>query len=62
MGENVKAERDGSCSAVMPACFRRASSAFLDSPVKPGNDELYVPMFFILRRLISSRPVDVIMF
>jgi hypothetical protein len=23
---------------VMPVCFERASSAFLDSPVKPGDD------------------------
>ncbi len=42
----------------MPAGLKRASSAFLDSPVKPGNDMVEKAMVIIMRLLISFYPVS----
>jgi len=39
----------------MPASLKRASSAFLDSPVKPGNDRFDGDVVIIMRPLINSR-------
>jgi len=39
----------------MPADLKRASRAFLDSPVKPGNDEVgHGDVVIIMRLLITA--------